>query len=190
MNTNVSPDDRLFAHRGDGVAATAIAVLSGVILAFLVWLIYFRAANGTDGRDWVGMLPTANAIFNGTSACLLAAGYVAIRRGRRGVHVAFMLSALVFSGLFLVSYITYHAYHGDTKFTGEGFIRPAYFFILITHIVLSMGMLPLIFTTLFLAGRKRFAAHRRVARVTFPIWMYVSVTGVVIYFLLRAHSGT
>ncbi len=164
-----------------------ILVLSGAIAAFLVWLIYFKGR--VAGPQWIGMLPGANAFFNSLSAICLLLGYREIRRGNRVVHMRFMLSATVFSTLFLVSYITYHFFHGDTKFPGHGWIRPVYFTILISHITLSMVALPLILGTLWYALRTQFRFHRRVARWTLPIWLYVSVTGVVVYFVLKSYTG-
>jgi putative membrane protein len=116
-------------------------------------------------------------------------GYINIRRGNRATHMRFMLTATTFSGLFLVSYIVYHFFHGDTKFLGQGWIRPVYFFILISHIGLSMVALPLIMATLWWALRKQFRFHRRIARWTFPIWLYVSVTGVIVYFVLKSYTA-
>jgi putative membrane protein len=165
----------------------AILTLSAVIAAFLFWLIYFKGK--VAGPGWVDELPAAIALFNSLSALCLVMGYINIRRGRRTVHMRFMLTATVSSALFLVSYITYHFYRGDTRFPGHGLIRPVYFFILITHIGLSMVALPLILATLWYSLRGRFQFHRRIARWTFPIWLYVSVTGVVVYFMLRAYTA-
>lgn len=164
----------------------AIIGLSVAVAAFLVWLIYFKGK--VAAPDWVGNLPAANAVFNSLSAICLVFGYINIRKRRRLAHMRFMVSATVFSALFLVSYITYHYFHGDTRFPGHGWIRPVYFFILITHIGLSMVALPLIFATLWYALRSQFRFHRGVARWTFPVWLYVSVTGVVVYFVLRAYT--
>ena len=100
------------------------------------------------------------------------------------MHMVFMICAFVFSGLFLVSYIIYHYFHGDTPFPGSGAIRPIYFSILISHVLLSIIALPLILITFLFSLKGQFAVHKKVARVTFPIWMYVSVTGVIIYFML------
>lgn len=161
----------------------AILALSAAIASFLIWLIYFKGR--VAAPEWVLALPAANASFNALSALCLLLGYINIRRGNRITHMRFMLSAGLFSALFLTSYVTYHFFHGDTKFTGQGLIRTAYFFILITHIGLSMIALPLILTTLWFALRDQFRFHRRVARWTFPIWLYVSVTGVMVYFFLR-----
>ncbi len=161
--------------------------LSGVIAGALVWLIYFKGR--VAGPEWVYSLPTANALFNSLSAICLLLGYRNIRRGNRLVHMRFMLSATVFSTLFLLSYVTYHYFHGDTKFPGHGLIRPVYFAILISHIGLSIVALPFILLTLWWALRNQFRLHRGVARWTFPIWLYVSVTGVLVYAILRAYTA-
>jgi putative membrane protein len=163
-----------------------IAGLSVLILAALVWLIYFKGKVVEPG--WVRFLPTANAIFNSLSALCLTLGYINIRRRRRVVHIRFMLAATVFSTLFLLSYITYHYFHGDTKFPGQGWIRPIYFSVLISHIALSAIALPLILATLWWALRSKFNFHRKVARWTLPIWLYVSVTGVIVYIALRSYG--
>jgi putative membrane protein len=161
----------------------AMVALSAVIASFLIWLIYFKGK--VAAPDWVAALPAANATFNYLSALCLVLGYINIRRGNRATHKRFMLTATMFSGLFLVSYIVYHFFHGDTRFPGHGWIRPAYFFILISHIGLSMVALPLILGSLWFGLRSQFQFHRRIARWTFPIWLYVSVTGVVVFALLQ-----
>ena len=129
-------------------------------------------------------LPAWNAALNATSAVLLAAGYAAIRGGRRETHRRFMLAACASSSLFLVSYLIYHFQVGSVPFTGQGTIRTVYFTILITHTILAVMIVPLVLVTLSRALRERFPAHRRVARITLPLWGYVSVTGVVIYWML------
>jgi putative membrane protein len=129
-------------------------------------------------------LPTLNAVLNGTSAVLLTAGFVAIRRRHVRVHRACMVAAFVTSVVFLVSYVTYHVQVGTTRFPGQGWIRPVYFTILGTHTVLAALIPPLAVTTLVLALRARFTRHARLARWTLPAWLYVSVTGVVIYLML------
>jgi putative membrane protein len=142
-----------------------------------------------EAPDWVSALPAANATFNSLSALCLVFGYVNIRRRNRVVHERFMWGATTFSGLFLISYITYHFFHGDTHFPGQGLIRPVYFFVLITHIGLSMVALPLILATLWYSVTGRFQFHRRIAKWTFPIWLYVSVTGVLVFFILKAYTA-
>jgi putative membrane protein len=129
-------------------------------------------------------LPTVNALLNSLSMVLLTCGYLFIRRRRIVAHVVCMFAALVVSSLFLVSYVVYHFHKGSTSFTGEGWIRPVYFAILVPHIILAAAVLPLALITVYLAVRGRWSAHVRLARWTFPIWLYVSVTGVVIYLML------
>jgi uncharacterized membrane protein YozB (DUF420 family) len=129
-------------------------------------------------------LPHLNACLNAASAVLLAAGFVSIRRGRVGAHRACMLGALVASAAFLLSYLTYHFQVGSVRFTGEGGARLAYFAVLITHTVLAACVVPLALVTAARALRGRFGAHRRIARWTLPIWLYVSVSGVLVYWML------
>lgn len=159
------------------------AVISTVAIGFLGWLLVVREASGINAD--LGFMPGVNATLNATSATLLALGFAAIRSGRREIHQRLMVSAFVASVVFLVGYVLYHYAHGDTPYQGVGAIRTVYFTILISHVLLSIVMLPMILTTFYLASRRRFAAHKRLARWTLPIWLYVSVTGVVIYFMLR-----
>ena len=128
--------------------------------------------------------PLINAGLNLTSALFLLVGWYFIRRQQRRAHRNFMLAALMASGLFLVGYLTYHAQVGHTRFSDPTWFRPYYLFLLTTHILLAAGLVPLVSITLFLAVRGRFQRHRQLARWTWPVWMYVSVTGVVIYLLL------
>jgi putative membrane protein len=135
-------------------------------------------------------LPAVNGSLNGLSATLLGAGYVFIRRKNVTAHRNCMIAAFVSSALFLACYITYHSYlgfvlhRGPTRFVNPAWFRPIYLTILLTHTFLAVAILPLVFMTLSRALKKRFALHRRIARWTWPLWMYVSVTGVLIYFLL------
>jgi uncharacterized membrane protein YozB (DUF420 family) len=129
-------------------------------------------------------LPGVNAALNATTALLLTTGYVLIRRGRRRAHRAVMLSAFAVSVLFLASYLWYHAHAGVTRFPGRGWIRPVYFAILISHTVLAAAIVPLVLVTLARGLRADFPRHARLARWTLPVWLYVSVTGVVVYVML------
>ena len=128
--------------------------------------------------------PALNAALNGAAAVLLTAGYSFIRRRNIKAHRACMVTAFLTSTAFLISYAIYHARVGSVPFQGHGWIRPVYFFILTTHIVLAAAIVPLALVTLSRALREQFDRHRRIARWTLPIWLYVSVTGVVVYFLL------
>ena len=129
-------------------------------------------------------LPALNASLNGLSAILLTAGYVLIRRGRRDLHKRCMLAALATSALFLVSYVIYHLNTGSRPFPGQGAIRLVYFTILITHVILAAAILPLALTTAARGLLDQYDRHVRIARWTLPLWLYVSVTGVVIYLML------
>lgn len=132
----------------------------------------------------VADLPAVNATLNAIAATLLVVGYVLIRRGRIEQHRRVMLAAFAISALFLVSYLVYHANAGSRPFTGQGPIRTVYFTILITHIVLAAAILPMALITLTRGLREQFERHVPIARWTLPIWLYVSVTGVVVYLML------
>ena len=132
----------------------------------------------------IEQLPTLNAALNALSACLLVLGWAAIRKGKARRHRNLMVGALGCSVLFLVSYVTYHIAKLHTPFEGEGWTRPVYFTILITHVVLAVAIVPLVILTVVRAARGRFERHRRIARWTLPLWLYVNVTGVVVYFML------
>ncbi len=129
-------------------------------------------------------LPTLNAALNALAAGLLLLGYASIRRGRRDLHRALMLAALCTSAAFLTSYLVYHFQVGSVRFSGQGPLRAIYLSILLSHTVLAVLIVPLVGRTLFLALAGRFEKHRRWARWTLPLWAYVSVTGVVIYWML------
>lgn len=135
-------------------------------------------------------LPAVNACLNGTCAVLLTIGYYQIRKGNQETHRRMMISAFVVSCLFLISYITYHTYvsqvlhRGPTLFRDPEWFRPIYLVVLLTHTVLAALIVPMVLVTLWLALKGRYTAHRKIARWTWPIWMYVSVTGVLIYLLL------
>jgi uncharacterized membrane protein YozB (DUF420 family) len=134
--------------------------------------------------EYIPYLPHVNAILNSTSALLLIAGFRFIRRGNIQAHRTCQITAVSTSTLFLISYLTYHYYHGATKFAGQGLARPLYFTILLTHTILAVVIVPLILVTLYRAARGDFFRHRRIARWTLPLWLYVSVTGVIVYLML------
>ncbi len=130
------------------------------------------------------VFPVINASLNATSAVLITTGIGLIRAGRRAAHRGVMIAAVVSSSLFLISYLYYHYHVGSVRFTGHGWIRTVYFAILMTHTVLAAVVVPLVITTLVRGLRERFDRHRAIAKWTYPIWLYVSVTGVVIYVML------
>jgi uncharacterized membrane protein YozB (DUF420 family) len=128
--------------------------------------------------------PTFHALLNATSGAFLTFGYAFIRRKNVRGHLACMILALAASLVFLVSYVVYHSQAGSTPFQGTGWARPVYFTILISHTVLATVVLPMAIVTVYQAARRRFDRHRRIARWTFPIWLYVSVTGILVYMML------
>jgi putative membrane protein len=164
----------------------AIIAISAIASLFLCWLVYYHAPADVTGTHLL-FLPALNALLNALSAIALVTGFYFIRVKRVSKHRAAMFTAFVFSSLFLVTYITNHALHGDMRFQGQGAIRDVYFPLLISHIGLSVVALPMILITFFLSLSGRFPAHRRLARFTFPIWLYVSVTGVIVYAMLAAY---
>jgi len=129
-------------------------------------------------------LPLVNAVLNTSATLCLLAGWRAIRRRDERRHCAFMIAALACSALFLVSYLVYHAFAGSRPYGGTGLLRAVYFLVLITHVVLAAAIVPLVLVTVTRAWRGQFARHRAIARWTLPLWLYVSVTGVVVYLML------
>ncbi|HSK62320.1 MAG TPA: DUF420 domain-containing protein [Pyrinomonadaceae bacterium] len=134
--------------------------------------------------EYVSYLPHLNACLNTTSALLLFTGYRFIRARNVVAHRACQIAALVVSILFLASYLTYHFNHGTTRFQGTGLARPIYFTVLTTHTILAMVIVPLVFLTFYRAFRGDFVRHRKIARITLPLWLYVSITGVIVYLML------
>ena len=130
------------------------------------------------------IFPVIDASLNGTSAILLVTAHSMIKRGRMAAHRALMITAIVTSSLFLSSYLYYHWHVGSVPFQGKGWSRPLYFSILTSHTILAITIVPLVIITLTRALRERFDQHRAIARWTYPLWLYVSVTGVIIYFML------
>jgi putative membrane protein len=166
--------------RSAGLVIGAISLAVVGVVGYL--LLGHRPPPG--GRAVTAALPLLNACLNATSAALLGAGWVFIRRRRVTAHKVCMISALAVSTLFLVSYLTYHSLAGSRPFTGQGWIRVVYYPLLVSHIVLAAAIVPLALTTVYRALQGNFARHVPVARFTLPIWLYVSVTGVLVYWML------
>jgi|SRR5579871_2315861 len=170
--------------RGVGPAIGAIVAISAAATLFLFWLIYVHPATDTS-RARFAFLPELNAVMNGLSATALLVGFTFIRARRIAAHRASMIAAFVFSTLFLVGYIAHHALHGDVRYPAHAAYRGVYLPLLTSHIVLATLTLPLVLVTFFFSLSGRFPQHRRVARWTFPLWLYVSVTGVITFVMLR-----
>jgi uncharacterized membrane protein YozB (DUF420 family) len=165
-----------------GVARGVIYALSLVVSVLAVLVVYLTPREPVLGEP--SLLANINALLNAAASCALIGGYVQIRRGRRDSHRAFMLTAFGISTLFLVTYLMHHAQVGSVPFRGQGLIRTVYFSILIPHIVLAAAVLPLALFTLYRGLSGRFALHKKIARITLPIWLFVSVSGVVVYLML------
>ncbi len=169
-------------------AIAAILAISAAATLFLFWLIYVHPA-ADAGSTRFAFLPALNALLNGLSATALLIGYTFIRARRIQAHRAAMLTAFGFSTLFLVSYIAHHALHGDVRYPIHAAYRMIYLPLLASHIILATVALPMVLVTFFFSLSGRIPQHRKVARWTFPLWLYVSVTGVITYVMLRLAQG-
>jgi len=162
--------------------------LTGVVVVLVAILMRGGPLFQIEGLDVSG-LPAFHALLNGACAVLLVGGVWAVKEGRIEAHRLAMVGAFALSTVFLLSYVTYHAQVPSTPFGGEGWIRPVYFFILITHIALAPVILPLALYAVLRAFRAEYGRHRKVARWTFPLWLYVAVTGVLVYLFMRPYYG-
>jgi len=169
----------------DRVYLPIIGVLS-VAIPLVVALLLFLP-QGTFGDLNVKFIPLMNACINSAVSILLVLGVVFIKNGKRAWHKTAMLSSVALSAIFLVSYVIYHAQVAETKFGGEGAIKYVYYFVLLTHIVLATVIVPLVLLTLYRALTNQLDKHRKFARITFPLWLYVSVTGVVVYIMIAPY---
>ncbi len=171
------------APKNDRLYAVLNGVVSVAALALLGWLLVLRSPE-SDSQAF-SFMPAVNAAFNGLSLTCIVLGLLAIRAKKKTVHRALMLSALGSSTAFLGGYLLYHYLHGDTPFPAEHALRPVYLAILASHIVLSAVAFPMVLWTFGLALRGEFARHKRFAKWTYPLWLYVSATGVVVFVMLR-----
>src|SRR5580692_6046390 len=169
-------------------AIVAILAISAAATLFLFWLIYVHPASDAGSLRYA-FLPALNAILNGSSATALLIGFTFIRARKIAAHRASMITAFAFSTLFLFSYIAHHALHGDVRYPAHADYRTFYLSLLASHILLAVVALPLVLVTFFFSLSGRIPQHRKVARWTFPIWLYVSVTGVITYAMLRLAQG-
>ena len=179
----MTPDVRVT----DRIALPTIGLVSSLVVIAVAFLLVGRQPL-RGAVHALSLLPLLNAYLNGTSALLLTAGYGFIRQRKVTAHKTCMVTAFVVSSSFLVSYVVYHYHAGSKPFGGHGWIRGVYYPLLLSHLVLAALIVPLALTTLYRAWRGQFARHRRIARWTLPVWLYVSVTGVLVYWMLY-HLG-
>jgi len=163
-----------------------VIIAISIIIPVVVAILYLMPKEAL-ATDMFSFLPKVNATLNSIATVLLIAAGFAVKAKKFELHKKLMLSAVVVSVLFLVSYITYHATSESTVFGGEGTIRSVYLFILLTHIVLAIAIVPLVLITLSRALSQKFDKHRKIARWTLPIWLYVTITGVVVYFMIAPY---
>lgn len=163
-----------------------IGILS-VTVPVLVAVLMFMPQTGKMGDLNVSFLPHLNAVLNSATAIALISGYTFIKKGNTRYHTTAMITAFVLSSLFLISYVIYHYQAPSTKFLGEGFIRGIYFLILITHIILAAIVVPFVLLSIYFAITKQFIKHKKIVKWTFPIWLYVAITGVIVYLMISPY---
>lgn len=163
-----------------------IGVISLVVSALVTFLILYPQALSFGSFD-VSLLPAFNATINSICSLLLITGYILIRQGQKDLHKIVMTATLFLSALFLISYVIYHSQAPATRFGGEGYIRSLYFFILISHIILAVIILPMALFTIARAWRGEFERHKKIARLTLPVWLYVTTTGVIVYLMISPY---
>jgi len=161
-----------------------IIVISIAIPAIVASLYFTQGLIGSSG-DWVHTLPHINAIINGSTAILLLFGRYKIKQGNRMIHKRIMISAFVLGIVFLICYITYHASVPSTHYGGQGYIRYLYFFLLITHILTAAAVVPFILLALYFALHEKFATHKKIVKFGYPMWLYVSITGIIVYLMIK-----
>ena len=183
----MSTDTRTETGREDRFFALGNALVSAAALGLIAWILLLRSPEGDTAS--LAFMPAVNATWNAISSACLVAGYLAIRGGKRELHRNLMASAVASSALFLVGYLVYHYVHGDTRYPGEGLGRTLYLGLLASHVLTSIVAFPMVLATLWFAARGRFATHRKLARITLPLWLYVSVTGVIVFLVLRLALG-
>lgn len=166
-----------------------IGILS-VVVPVLVSLLMFIPQTGKLGDLNVSFLPHLHAVLNSATAIALIAGYIFIRNGQKQYHITAMVTAFALSFLFLISYVVYHYQAPPTRFLGEGIIRGVYFFILITHIILAAVVVPFVLLSIYFGISKQYQKHRKIVKWTFPIWLYVAVTGVIVYLMISPYYTT
>jgi len=174
-------------ERGDRPFWIVNGVVSVLALALLAYLLLLR--HGSGDASSLAFMPAVNASFNGAAAVLLVLAVVAIKKKQVARHQKLMLAAFASSTFFLVGYLAYHYVHGDTKYPGDGGLRIAYLALLASHVLLSIPVVPLCLAAFYFAFRRRFATHKKITKYLFPIWLYVSVTGVLVFLMLRSAYG-
>ncbi len=168
----------------EGIKNKIIAIIA-IVLPVAVAILYYLPKG--DASELVRSIPKFNAMLNGATFVVLVMGIVAIKKGNKVLHGNLMKSAFMLGVLFLIGYVTYHSQVESTHFGGEGTVKYVYFFLLITHIVLAAGLAPMVLVTISRALKGDFEGHKKIAKWTYPIWMYVSVTGIIVYLMIAPY---
>lgn len=186
MNQILEQSEKVKNKAGERKARNLVIAVSLAIPVVVTFLYFMKKLVITDGplKDFLDQLPLVNASVNGLTAVLLVAGFIAIKNKNIVLHRRIMTLCLLLSVVFLLSYVTYHSTHETTTYGGEGFMRSFYYFILLSHIVLSAVIVPMVLFSYTRAISERFDKHRKLARITLPIWFYVAVTGVLVYLMI------
>lgn len=164
----------------------SLIIILSALIPVIVAVLYFMPKNIEVGRE-IYILPLFNAIVNGTTSVVLILAFIAIRKKNIQLHKRLMLTALVLSVLFLLSYVTYHALAESTHYGGEGTMKTIYLIILLTHIVLAVVIVPLVLVSFSRALSEKFDKHKKIARITLPLWLYVTITGVIVYLMISPY---
>lgn len=183
----LASESNLLKSMSEKSLSLIIYAVSIVICLAVAFLIYFPQALSLGSGLDVSYLPRFHAFLNGSCTLLLIGGYMAVRQKKYNLHKTLMVTCFLLSSIFLVSYVVYHSQAPATKFGGEGMIRPIYYVILLTHIVLAAVILPLALFTISRSWRGEFAKHKKIARITLPVWIYVTTTGVIVYFMIAPY---
>lgn len=162
-------------------------IVSFLIPVMVVTLLFLPKSSTGDIESWIFTLPFYNAIFNSLTAILLISGYIFVKKGNVKSHKLCMIGAFILGALFLILYVIYHSNAPATKFGGEGIIRYVYFFFLLSHILLAFIVVPLVLTAIYFAVFQKIDRHKKIVKFTFPVWLYVSITGTVVYFMISPY---
>jgi len=162
-------------------------VISVLVPAVVAVLLYIPKGEPGPHNSWIYALPFYNAIINSLTSVLLVMGVYFVKNGKIAWHRSSMISAFILGAIFLVFYVIYHSNAESTKFGGEGFIRTVYFFFLISHILLAFAVVPLVLSVIYFAVSQKIEQHKRIVKYTFPVWLYVSVTGVIVYLMISPY---
>lgn len=166
---------------------TLIGIVSVLVVGIVGWLLVQSQGMDAPYSEKIYLLPQFNAVINGITFLLLLTGFIFIKNGQVNAHRSVMITAFIFSIMFLISYLTYHYGAPHTSFGGEGMIKYIYYFVLISHILLAIAIIPLALITLFRAWKMDYFKHKKIAKWTLPIWLYVSLTGVLVYLMISPY---